>query len=170
MPAKKRKRNASTSRGLPADPKGWLTGQLTKTKIVKRGGRAILVKSNGRRNVEMGFYNQTGFHPIRASADYDPEADFGDYKSPKKKGKAKKKNPKRRSNCGGSKNPRKKKKVSWQKRVYAGAKSNPTAAFRRKLAEMKPGKWYDTKLSGVRMKVKRNGGTLTLRKPTKRTR
>lgn len=48
--------------------------------------------------------------------------------------------------------------------------SNPTAAFRRKLAEMKPGKWYDAKVSGVQMKVKRNGGTLTLRKPAKRSR
>jgi hypothetical protein len=31
-------------------------------------------RSNGRRrNVAQGFFDQTGFHPIRSSADYDPD-------------------------------------------------------------------------------------------------
>lgn len=26
-----------------------------------------------RRNIKMGFYDATGFHPVRASSDYDPD-------------------------------------------------------------------------------------------------
>src|SRR5579872_571417 len=55
------------------------------------------------------------------------------------------------------KNPthtRKAPKKKANRRPATARHSNPTAAFRRKLAEMKPGKWYDTKVSGVRMKVK----------------
>lgn len=55
-----------------------------------------------KRNVEMGFYNATGFHPIRSSHDYDPDLasdDYGDFgsgvkkkrKPAKKKAKAKRK-------------------------------------------------------------------------------
>jgi hypothetical protein len=95
--------------------------------------------------------------------------------------KKKKKKPAAKRNCGtrnGRKAPKKKanrkpatkKRAAKKKKSGTARHSNPTAAFRRKLAEMKPGKWYDTKVSGVRMKVKRNGGTLTLRKPTKRSR
>jgi len=32
-----------------------------------------------RRNVQKGFYNQTGFHPLRSSRDYDPDRAGDDY-------------------------------------------------------------------------------------------
>ncbi len=73
-------------------------------------------KRRTRRNVEMGFWNSTGFHPIRASRDYDPDVDEGDYASPKRrKAKAKKRNPR-------------KKRIDWRKAVYAGAKGRTNAS------------------------------------------
>lgn len=56
-----------------------------------------------KRNVEMGFYNATGFHPIRSSHDYDPDLasnDYGDFgsgvKKKRKPAKKKAKSKKRR--------------------------------------------------------------------------
>jgi len=36
--------------------------------------RQFIKKLRGTRNVEMGFYDSSGFHPIRASKDYDASA------------------------------------------------------------------------------------------------
>ena len=58
-----------------------------------------------RKNVEAGFWNATGFHPIRASRDYDADRagdEYGDYgpgygQGKKSARKPKKKNPVRKS-------------------------------------------------------------------------
>lgn len=50
----------------------WIKGSVMKTP----SGRVMLKTSNPqvkrRKNVEMGYYDQYGFHPIRASRDYSP--------------------------------------------------------------------------------------------------
>ena len=101
-------------------------------------------------------------------------------KNPRMATKKKKKKPSAKRNCSkrnsgrkpakkkANRKPATKKRSNSRKKKAASRKSNPSATLRRKLAEMKPGKWYATKVSGVRMKVKRNGSTLTLRKATKR--
>ena len=54
-----------------------------------------------RRNVQMGYYDATGFHPIRASADYDSSRLFddeeGSYRKKKPKAKRRRKNATTRS-------------------------------------------------------------------------
>lgn len=50
----------------------------------------------------------------------------------------------------------------------AAKRANPAKALRAKLTEMKPGRFYTTKVSGVKAKVKRNGNTLTVRFPKSR--
>jgi len=42
--------------------------------VLKRGKKARRVK-----NVERGFYDATGFHPIRSSRDYDPDRAGDEY-------------------------------------------------------------------------------------------
>ena len=42
-----------------------------RTKSLAKANARRTLKSYFRRNVEMGFYDGTGFHPIRASRDYD---------------------------------------------------------------------------------------------------
>ena len=44
----------------------------------------VLKKKNGKKarrvkNVERGFYNATGFHPLRSSKDYDPDRAGDEY-------------------------------------------------------------------------------------------
>jgi hypothetical protein len=46
-----------------------------------RRQKAALRSSRRRRNVERGFYNRTGFHPLRRSVDYDPDRASDDYGS-----------------------------------------------------------------------------------------
>ena len=48
------------------------------------------LQSLRKRNVAMGFYDATGFHPLRSSPDYDPDRAGDDYSdTPKRKRKAK---------------------------------------------------------------------------------
>jgi len=59
-----------------------------------------------RRNVQQGFWDATGFHPIRASADYDSgrlfdDTEEGSYRRKKKKSKAKGKRRKNASTRSG---------------------------------------------------------------------
>lgn len=46
----------------------WVTGAIKRLP----GGKLVMKTANPgvRKNVEMGFYDGTGFHPIRASSDY----------------------------------------------------------------------------------------------------
>jgi hypothetical protein len=52
-----------------------------KYSITRRTLNALvkLIPAKRRKNVEMGFYDETGFHPIRASADYSESR--GSYKT-----------------------------------------------------------------------------------------
>ena len=60
-------------------------------------------KRRVRRNVQMGFYDATGFHPIRASRDYDSGLfdEEGSYRK-KKRAKGKKKTGRRKKNASTS--------------------------------------------------------------------
>jgi hypothetical protein len=50
--------------------------------------------ANRRRNIAQGFYDATGFHPIRASADYDPDRLFDPEYEPTGRSRRRKKKPK----------------------------------------------------------------------------
>lgn len=39
----------------------------------------VALKRGARRNIAAGYYDQTGFHPIRSSKDYDPDRAGDDY-------------------------------------------------------------------------------------------
>lgn len=90
--------------------------------------------------------------------------------------KAKKKAKKNTSRARASRSTKKKstrprgKNTSKAKRSHAkhskkkARKSpNPTTQLRRKIAAMAPNKWYDTTLSGAKIRVKRSGKTLTMK-------
>ncbi len=82
----------------------------------------------------------------------------------KKKKKAKRSTAKNRTKkCSTAKN--KKQKRSTAKHH---SKSNPGAKLRQKIAQMKPGSWYPTTLSGARVKVQRKGNSLVIRPATKK--
>lgn len=86
-------------------PKGkWI--KVNKVKVNRNGSVTLAVPQSSlkknparkKRNVEAGFWNATGFHPLRSSFDYDPvraDDEYGDYgsgvKSKKRKKKAKSK-------------------------------------------------------------------------------
>lgn len=64
------------SRKNPLPIGQWITGQVKQLS----NGTVIMRTANPtvKRNVEQGFFNATGFHPIRASADYERErGDWG---------------------------------------------------------------------------------------------
>ncbi len=50
----------------------------------------------------------------------------------------------------------------------ARIKSNPGAKLKAKIAQMKPGFWYKTTLSGARVKVQRKGNSLVIRPASKK--
>ncbi len=82
----------------------------------------------------------------------------------KKKKKAKRNTTKKRSTAKNKKQTRSKTK----KRSTGRSKSNPGAKLRSKIAQMKPGSWYPTTLSGARVKVQRKGNSLVIRPATKK--
>lgn len=41
--------------------------------IDKKNGKVHIINPGKIRNIAQGFFDQYGFHPIRASADYDPD-------------------------------------------------------------------------------------------------
>lgn len=60
-------------------------------RIQKLKGGVIKLIPVRRRNVAQGYYDATGFHPIRSSWDYDPDCAGDEYESrPKKRAKSKK--------------------------------------------------------------------------------
>ena len=53
-------------------------GRATAVRVRKlKSGSISLTPLRG--NVAQGFYNETGFHPIRASKDYDPDRAGDEY-------------------------------------------------------------------------------------------
>jgi len=76
----------------------WIKGNV----MITPGGQvkvAVPMPKKNPRNIAQGFYDATGFHPIRSSSDYDPDRAGDDYsqttrkrkKPAKKKAAAKKK-------------------------------------------------------------------------------
>ena len=68
--------------------------------IDKKRGKVHILNPGKVRNIAQGFYDATGFHPIRASGDYDPDRLFDDSeseRSSRKKRKAKKKPAKKKA-------------------------------------------------------------------------
>jgi hypothetical protein len=64
--------------------------------IDKKRGKVHIINPGKVKNIAQGYYDATGFHPIRSSTDYDPDRLFDDSESGrsprrKKKAKAKKK-------------------------------------------------------------------------------
>jgi len=83
-------------------------------------------------------------------------------KKKKKKAKANGRKPKRKN----AKRPASRnKKRSPRKR---STKSNPGTKLKQKIAQMKPGSWYKTTLSGARVKVQRKGNSLVIRPASKK--
>jgi FtsZ-interacting cell division protein YlmF len=54
------------------------------------------------------------------------------------------------------------------KKKKAAAKPNPARALKSKISQMKPNTWYDTMLSGAKVKIKRVGQGVTIRLPKKK--
>ena len=129
-----------------------------KKKKAPRGRKTTLYRKIGKRNVAMGFYDLSGFHPLRRSADYDPDRAGDEYSQ--RSGKKRKATKKR---SGAKKGTAKKKKKST-----ARSKGNPGAKLKANIAKMKPRSWYDTTLSGAKVKVKRVGQSLVIKPATKR--
>jgi hypothetical protein len=71
------------------------------------------------KNVAAGFYNATGFHPIRSSSDYDPDRAGDDYSQRKPAAKRKKK-------PSGRKPARPKAKAHRKRTAKVSRKRNPT--------------------------------------------
>lgn len=93
--------NSGVAKSLPRNV--WLD---TKAMITPSGKVKLKVPLTAgiRRNIAQGYYDGTGFHPIRASADYDPDRAGDSYsqrakpkRKPKAKAKAKRKAPKRKA-------------------------------------------------------------------------
>jgi hypothetical protein len=134
-----KRRNASTSRGLPADPR-YLT--RSDIEVVSRGGKVVAVRkarSNPARsrNVAAGFYDEDGyFHPIRASFDYDR----------RRGGDAKKKNPRKRRASAASRaavwtgNKRNPKQMLFKSRSAATAYARAHGAAKFSVKKLKRGK------------------------------
>ena len=57
--------------------------------IDRKRGKVHIINPGRIQNIAQGYYDGTGFHPIRASSDYDPDRD--DYSDVKRKRRAKKK-------------------------------------------------------------------------------
>lgn len=59
------------------------TGKFIKAEAVRfnRNGTVTVKTRSNPRNVQAGFYDATGFHPLRASSDYDPDRAGDDYES-----------------------------------------------------------------------------------------
>lgn len=91
----------------------------------------IMNPAKRRRNIAQGYYDATGFHPIRSSSDYDPDRagdDYSDTGSRKRRSRSKAKGRKSKSK-GRRRNPGIMAKS--RKRVLAGKKAARTRARRR---------------------------------------
>jgi hypothetical protein len=95
-----------------------------------------------RRNVEQGFYDATGFHPIRASRDYDDSVDYDSESYSKSKRSYGRRNPK----------PPTRKQLAARKRFAAAAKARS-----RDIAAQKRAAGY-RKVGGVWVAPKQNSG------------
>jgi hypothetical protein len=95
--AAKRPKKGKLSKRVPAALTSW----LRKTNPAFKGANAVRVKRNRNgsisvspvqvlkkrggkkarrvKNVERGFYDKTGFHPLRSSKDYDPDRAGDEY-------------------------------------------------------------------------------------------
>lgn len=69
------------------------------------------------KNIAAGFYNATGFHPIRSSADYDPDRAGDEYSQRRPKAKRKKRATGRK--------PKPKAKAHRRRTAKVGRKRNP---------------------------------------------
>lgn len=93
--AKKRRSTRSTWTPLPPGAKAVRLRANGVLDVLRTGVRKLAGVRSRRRNVSEGFYDATGFHPIRRSSDYDPEGGprgwSGDYfeGGPRKRKKAK---------------------------------------------------------------------------------
>lgn len=79
--------------------------------------------------------------------------------------KTKKKKAKRKSTAKRAPARKNKRKAPKKK---AAARSNPGKALKSKIAQMKPRTWYNTTLSGAKVKVKRAGQSLIVKPATKK--
>lgn len=84
----------------------------------------------------------------------------------KKKKKAKAKRPKKQNRKPTQKAKNRKRSTAAKHR----SSSNPGKKLREKIAQMKPGSWYPTTLSGAKVKVQRKGNSLVIRPASKRKR
>ena len=87
----KRPKKKKLSKRVSASLTRWLKKQNPAFKrasgiaVRKNKNRSITItpvaigKRGKRRNVAQGFYDQTGFHPIRKSKDYDPDRAGDEY-------------------------------------------------------------------------------------------
>jgi hypothetical protein len=57
---------------LMANPWAWVVIGIV-VYAVATNDESPRKRNSPRRNVAQGFFDQTGFHPIRSSADYDPD-------------------------------------------------------------------------------------------------
>lgn len=78
--------------------KGWIPASFVKVDKAKGKVHILTTKAKNpstrrQKNIAMGFYDATGFHPIRASEDYDPDrsGDWDDIDDTPRKRVAKKK-------------------------------------------------------------------------------
>jgi hypothetical protein len=101
----------------------------------KRQRVALKAKNKSKRNVERGFYNATGFHPLRRSRDYDPDRSGDDYgaKTDGRGFKKKKSNPSLVVTLGPVMNPHKRSSMPATKRKTN--KKRSVASNRRRVAK-----------------------------------
>lgn len=88
--------------------------------IDRKSGKLHIINPGRIQNISQGYYDGTGFHPIRASSDYDPDRAGDDYSDVKKK-------PKARAKKAATKKPRR--KTFKQRVAIKRARKNPSISY-----------------------------------------